>query len=298
MHLQALYRAYSVKQRRPFLKCFITASLLYDGYCLLVPFEQELANRGITCLFLAANLCLLFVSLRARRRFVWTTLPHLAWHAANLQILARLFLGRDLTPRDDLSWVLLIEYLIYTTLPLSLRYCVVLALGTFATYVRLTTKFIVHFYYFLFQIAANTLLMIGANLLGLLSSYLEDVQQKKAFLDTKQCLEMKLVIEEQSDEQERLLLSVLPEHVAVKMRQDLGSALDTQFKKIYMSRHENVRDTSSLELRFSETATIVSVVRRGKSPITLTFVYTWDYPWSKQLSELRFLYLDIANLPA
>ncbi|KAF6214564.1 hypothetical protein GE061_009307 [Apolygus lucorum] len=89
-------------------------------------------------------------------------------------------------------------------------------------------------------IAANTLLMVGANLLGLTSSYLEDIQQKKAFLDTKQCLEMKLIIEEQSDEQERLLLSVLPEHVAVKMRQDLGSALDTQFKKIYMSRHENV----------------------------------------------------------
>jgi hypothetical protein len=41
--------------------------------------------------------------------------------------------------------------------------------------------------------------------------------------------------------QERLLLSVLPEHVAVKMRQDLGTALDSQFKKIYMSRHENVR---------------------------------------------------------
>ncbi|KAJ9591894.1 hypothetical protein L9F63_001569, partial [Diploptera punctata] len=40
---------------------------------------------------------------------------------------------------------------------------------------------------------------------------------------------------------ERLLLSVLPEHVAVKMRQDWGSAKDSQFKKIYMSRHENVR---------------------------------------------------------
>ncbi|GBP21456.1 Adenylate cyclase type 6 [Eumeta japonica] len=39
---------------------------------------------------------------------------------------------------------------------------------------------------------------------------------------------------------ERLLLSVLPEHVAVQMRQDLG-LIDTQFKKIYMSRHENVR---------------------------------------------------------
>lgn len=36
------------------------------------------------------------------------------------------------------------------------------------------------------------------------------------------------------------MLSVLPEHVAVQMRQDLG-LIDTQFKKIYMSRHENVR---------------------------------------------------------
>lgn len=45
--------------------------------------------------------------------------------------------------------------------------------------------------------------------------------------------------------QERLLLSVLPEHVAVKMRQDLGSAKDSQFKKIYMSRHENVRQVST-----------------------------------------------------
>lgn len=40
--------------------------------------------------------------------------------------------------------------------------------------------------------------------------------------------------------QERLLLSVLPEHLALKMRQDLGEAVDGQFKKIYMSRHENV----------------------------------------------------------
>ncbi|XP_042222813.1 LOW QUALITY PROTEIN: adenylate cyclase type 3-like [Homarus americanus] len=39
---------------------------------------------------------------------------------------------------------------------------------------------------------------------------------------------------------ERLLLSVLPKHVAETMRQDLGSGGDGQFKKIYMSRHENV----------------------------------------------------------
>ena len=42
--------------------------------------------------------------------------------------------------------------------------------------------------------------------------------------------------------QERLLLSVLPAHVAAAMQQDIeAKEVDTQFKKIYMGRHENVR---------------------------------------------------------
>lgn len=83
-------------------------------------------------------------------------------------------------------------------------------------------------------------LFAGAAILGACSYCLAEFQQRRAFLETRQSLEVQLMIEEQSAEQERLLLSVLPEHVAVKMRQDLGASLDTQFKKIYMSRHENV----------------------------------------------------------
>lgn len=90
-----------------------------------------------------------------------------------------------------------------------------------------------------FQIITVTLSM-GAAVLGASSYSLAEFQQRRAFLETRQSLQVQLVIEEQSAEQERLLLSVLPEHVAVKMRQDLGASLDTQFKKIYMSRHENV----------------------------------------------------------
>ncbi|KAF4526184.1 hypothetical protein B566_EDAN001867 [Ephemera danica] len=90
------------------------------------------------------------------------------------------------------------------------------------------------------QVGANCALLLATNVLGLTSYFLSDKQQRRAFLETRQSLEVKLLIEEQSAEQERLLLSVLPEHVAVKMRQDLGEAIDSQFKKIYMSRHENV----------------------------------------------------------
>jgi hypothetical protein len=37
------------------------------------------------------------------------------------------------------------------------------------------------------------------------------------------------------------LLSVLPQHVAVEMKQDLISPVAGQFHKIYIQRHENVR---------------------------------------------------------
>jgi PREDICTED: similar to AGAP009315-PA len=73
-----------------------------------------------------------------------------------------------------------------------------------------------------------------------MSYFFYERQQRRAFLKTCQSLEVKLVLEEESQEQERLLLSVLPKHVAAEIRQDLGSMVTGQFKKIYMSRHENV----------------------------------------------------------
>ncbi|KAH1004531.1 hypothetical protein HUJ05_005330 [Dendroctonus ponderosae] len=89
------------------------------------------------------------------------------------------------------------------------------------------------------KLGATGILLVVAKVLATVAYTAEDEQQRRTFLETRQSLEVKLVIEEQSAEQERLLLSVLPEHVAVQMRKDLDQA-DSQFKKIYMSRHENV----------------------------------------------------------
>ncbi|XP_054283342.1 adenylate cyclase type 3-like [Macrosteles quadrilineatus] len=239
--LEHLYQSYSVKQKRPALQCFLLAAILYDAYWLVVPQSQDLASRGVTLVFLLLNVGLLAWCRWSLSR-LWSALPHLAWHLANLQILVHLFLQKnEVTGRTSLGWVLLLDYLLFVSLPLRLRYCVMLSLGTCSSYLvaveGLALRSDIHLIH---QTVTNILLLVTANLLGLTSFYIEDRQQRTAFLETRQCLEMKLVIEEQSAEQERLLLSVLPEHVAVKMRQDLGSALDSQFKKIYMSRHENV----------------------------------------------------------
>ena len=66
-----------------------------------------------------------------------------------------------------------------------------------------------------------------------------------------QCIEARLTTQKENQQQERLLLSVLPRHVAMEMKADIaGKPTDTQFHKIYIQRHENVRLVSSGTLHF------------------------------------------------
>lgn len=69
---------------------------------------------------------------------LWSAMPHISWHVANAQTLASIFLKTgEVTPRDNLGWVLLLNYLIYVTLPLRLQFCVKLSIGTCVSYLVL-----------------------------------------------------------------------------------------------------------------------------------------------------------------
>lgn len=58
--------------------------------------------------------------------------------------------------------------------------------------------------------------------------------------------------------QERLLQSVLPEHVAGEMKDDIMSPVEGQFHKIYIRKHENVR---YIELSLSFSPDITKIYR-------------------------------------
>ncbi|XP_053673323.1 adenylate cyclase type 3 [Anopheles nili] len=243
--LDKLYQSYALKQKRVAFLCYLIASILYDCWAIAVPQGQSVECTAVTCVFLFINVFLAVV-LRffGRSRFrgiIWEIAPHLAWLLAIMQLFLQLFLKGSVTPRDSLGWAVLLNFLVYVTLPVLLKYTgLLLGLGSFATYVNAIIGLAKKENYFWEQQVANILLLVAATLIGLLCYFLAEAKQRRAFLEAKQGLEVKMLIEEQSAEQERLLLSVLPEHVAVKMRQDLGSTNSEQFKKIYMSRHENV----------------------------------------------------------
>ncbi|XP_058824460.1 adenylate cyclase type 3 [Topomyia yanbarensis] len=243
--LEKLYQSYALKQKRVAFGCYLAASILFDLWAILVPQGQGWDSIVVTCIFLLLNVILAgilrFCGKGRFRGFIWEVAPHAAWLLAIKQLFLQLFLKGSVTPRDSLGWAILLNFLVYVTLPVLLKYTgILLGLGSFATYINAIIGLAKKENFFWEQQFANILLLIAATAIGLLVYFLAEAKQRRAFLEAKQGLKVKMLIEEQSAEQERLLLSVLPEHVAVKMRQDLGSTNSEQFKKIYMSRHENV----------------------------------------------------------
>ncbi|XP_035213783.1 adenylate cyclase type 3-like [Stegodyphus dumicola] len=143
-------------------------------------------------------------------------------------------------PGDSVAWALLYTYMVYLLLPLRLSVCLILSIVMAFVHLLLVGVLPKPIDFTENQLGANVLLFVCANLLGTLSYFFLERRQRRAFLETRQSLEAKLVLEEESQEQELLLLSVLPAHVAADIRNDLGEVVTGQFKKIYMKRHENV----------------------------------------------------------
>ncbi|KAF4521470.1 hypothetical protein B566_EDAN001767 [Ephemera danica] len=97
------------------------------------------------------------------------------------------------------------------------------------------------------RVLATATLYAGVNAAGLYTKFLTDRGQRRAFLETHRSLEARLRTQRETERQERLLLSVLPDFVAREMIRDIareendkGGFAPNQFHKIYIHRYENV----------------------------------------------------------
>ncbi|XP_069187438.1 adenylate cyclase type 6 isoform X2 [Procambarus clarkii] len=91
------------------------------------------------------------------------------------------------------------------------------------------------------QLVANSALFLCVNVGGLFTHYPGEAARRQAFMETRQCIATRIKTQKENHQQERLLLSVLPRHVAMEMKSDIaGIPKDTMFHKIYIQRHDNV----------------------------------------------------------
>lgn len=176
---------------------------------------------------------------------IWLMMPYLIWFLILFEIFIDLiyFKSNQFSPCDALSSLLLFTYAMYVVFPLRLRIASTLAVLTAVFYLtlQLTKQTLAKNGELKLRLLfADLFLILSANLIGLMSYFFYEKRQRRAFLETCTSLENKLDEEEESQEQERLLLSVLPKHVVNNIREDLGSVINKPFKKIYMVRHEEV----------------------------------------------------------
>ncbi|TRY87097.1 hypothetical protein DNTS_009170 [Danionella cerebrum] len=98
-----------------------------------------------------------------------------------------------------------------------------------------------HLHLFLCQLCANTLIFLCTNMIGICTHYPAEVSQRQAFKETRGYIQARIHLQRENQQQERLLLSVLPRHVAMEMKADINAKKeDMMFHKIYIQKHDNV----------------------------------------------------------
>uniref|UniRef100_A0AAY4B142 adenylate cyclase n=1 Tax=Denticeps clupeoides TaxID=299321 RepID=A0AAY4B142_9TELE len=136
---------------------------------------------------------------------------------------------------EGIWWSVFFIYIIYTLLPVRMR-AAVLSGGHKNSWL-----------FFLspspppVQLSANVLIFLCTNIIGICTHYPAEVSQRQAFQETRGYIQARLHLQRENQQQERLLLSVLPRHVAMEMKADINAKKeDMMFHKIYIQKHDNV----------------------------------------------------------
>ncbi|XP_032667215.1 adenylate cyclase type 5 isoform X2 [Odontomachus brunneus] len=133
-------------------------------------------------------------------------------------------------------------YMAYALLPIRLRHACIA--GVVFSVAHLVGAFLLYpqdYPAMMKHLLSSIVVVGGTNVAGALTHHPRELAQRQAFLETRQCVEARLTTQRENQQQERLLLSVLPRHVAMEMKADIaGKPKDTMFHKIYIQRHENV----------------------------------------------------------
>ncbi|XP_055345480.1 adenylate cyclase type 3-like isoform X2 [Paramacrobiotus metropolitanus] len=262
---EALYEAYYTSQKQGDLVAFVVAALCLQLFCVIqystrgLDLHHRPAERAALVFLILAFLfnCVVvavyklqIVKLKEQRRFK-QLFPLLVFAVQYTQFfLDLLTTHHPLLLSDAVSFQILFVYVTMTMLPLRLTVCSLLALlSSLALLIVQGVKGVVSFQETPSQLlqtspdrqlCAAAVLYFGSWILGMIASFVSDKKQRRAFRQARVTIAMKLIMEQQSQEQERLLLAVLPKHIAGEIRTDLGAMVHGQFKKIYLTRYENV----------------------------------------------------------
>ncbi|XP_065108062.1 adenylate cyclase type 5 isoform X2 [Paramisgurnus dabryanus] len=142
---------------------------------------------------------------------------------------------------EGIWWTVFFIHIIYTLLPVRMRAAVINGIILSAVHVLVSWKLNEKDVYLWKQLVSNVLIFSCTNIVGVCTHYPAEGSQRQAFQETRECIQARLHSQRENQQQERLLLSVLPRHVAMEMKADINAKQeDMMFHKIYIQKHDNV----------------------------------------------------------
>ncbi|KAF4797651.1 hypothetical protein TURU_071667 [Turdus rufiventris] len=181
------------------------------------------------------------------------------------------------TPEQGMWQLMLVTFVSYSLLPVRTLLAIVFGLVVSVSHLIVTATSVSAKRQRLWRtLVANAILFISVNLYGVFVRILTERAQRKAFLQARNCIEDRLRLEDENEKQgdtfihngqsrpleiiepnyslktsnfqqhqERLLMSLLPRNVAMEMKEDFLKPPERIFHKIYIQRHDNVRQKVS-----------------------------------------------------
>ncbi|XP_045909829.1 adenylate cyclase type 5 isoform X1 [Micropterus dolomieu] len=142
---------------------------------------------------------------------------------------------------EGIWWTVFFIHVIYTLLPVRMRAAVITGVILSAIHVTVSWTLNGMDSFLWKQIVSNVLIFSCTNIVGVCTHYPAEGSQRQAFQETRECIQARLHSQRENQQQERLLLSVLPRHVAMEMKADINAKQeDMMFHKIYIQKHDNV----------------------------------------------------------
>nr|XP_044995128.1 adenylate cyclase type 2 [Jaculus jaculus] len=165
-----------------------------------------------------------------------------------------LCLGGTISPWDQVSFFLFIIFVLYTMLPFNMRDAIIASVLTSSSHTVVLSVCLSarpgakdHL---VWQILANVIIFICGNLAGAYHKHLMELALQQTYQDTCNCIKSRIKLEFEKRQQERLLLSLLPAHIAMEMKAEIIQRLQgpkagqmentNNFHNLYVKRHTNV----------------------------------------------------------
>uniref|UniRef100_A0A8C2J8K6 adenylate cyclase n=1 Tax=Cyprinus carpio TaxID=7962 RepID=A0A8C2J8K6_CYPCA len=243
--LERLYQRYFFRLNQSSLTMLMAVLVLVCAVMLVFHYAEGVFRPTYVVVFSTAILLILTLIVVCNRNgfhqdHMWIVCYVLILVVLTLQVIGVL-LVEPRSASEGIWWTVFFIYVIYTLLPVRMRAAVITGIILSAIHVLVSWKLNDMDVFLWKQLVCNVLIFSCTNIVGVCTHYPAEGSQRQAFQETRECIQARLHSQRENQQQERLLLSVLPRHVAMEMKADINAKQeDMMFHKIYIQKHDNV----------------------------------------------------------